>query len=63
MATDPKADDEFFLVIEIAKKAKTSERQVRRWIKNHELIAHRFGRLLRISRRDWELFLRQRRGL
>jgi excisionase family DNA binding protein len=64
MAADPTtADDELFTVDEIATKAKTSPRQVRRWLKNHELIAHRFGRLVRISRGDWKLFLRQRRGL
>jgi excisionase family DNA binding protein len=64
MAADPTAtDDEFFTVAEIAKTAKVSVRQVRRWIESEELIAHRFGRLVRISRRDWELFLRQRRGL
>jgi excisionase family DNA binding protein len=56
-------DDELFTVDEIAKKAKASPRQVRRWIEHGDLVAHKLGRLVRISRRDYELFLRQRRGL
>lgn len=40
-----------------------SEKQVRRYIAHGELVAHHFGRLVRISAEDYDDFLaRQRRG-
>jgi len=50
-------------VTEVADHLHESERQVRRRIKSGEIIAHRFGRQIRIAPADLELFLRQRRGL
>ena len=52
-----------FTVREIADDLKISQKQVRRWIAAGDLIAHRLGRQIRISKADRDLFLRQRRGL
>lgn len=50
-------------IAEIAKRLCVSDKSVRRWIKDGALIAHRLGRQWRVSERDLELFLRERRGL
>ena len=42
----------FFTIAEIAKRWRCSEKKVRRLVATHDLIAHRFGALLRISTRD-----------
>lgn len=47
----------------IAKWCEVSTKTVRRWIDRGELDAYRLGRQLRVSERDLELFLRERRGL
>ncbi len=46
----------------IAGLCQVSTRTVRRWIDHGELVAYRLGRQLRVSERDLELFLRERRG-
>ncbi len=46
----------------IAELCQVSTRTVRRWIDRGELDAYRLGRQLRVSERDLELFLRERRG-
>ncbi len=38
-----------------------SEKTVRRWIAAGDLPVHRFGRALRISEKDLEMFIRTRR--
>ena len=48
---------------ELADEFQVSDRTIRRRIKEGSLIAHRFGHLLRVSRADKELFVRERRGL
>lgn len=39
-----------------------STRTIFRWIDTGELVAHRLGRQLRISRADFETFVKARRG-
>jgi excisionase family DNA binding protein len=47
------ADEQaFFTITEIAKRWRCSEKKVRRLVAKHDLIAHRFGALLRVSTRD-----------
>jgi excisionase family DNA binding protein len=48
---------------DIADRDQVSEKTVRRWIKNSELIAHKLGGQYRISEEDHDQFLRVRRGL
>ena len=40
----------------------SADRTVRRWIKDRKLIAHRFGRVVRVARRDLLAFLAQPPG-
>ena len=47
---------EFSTIRETAEDFRTSERQVRRWIKAGDLVAHRFGRMVRIHRKDRDTF-------
>ena len=49
------------VVPEIAEQCQVSERTVWRWIRNNKLNAHRFGRLTRISEKDFAKFLRSNR--
>ena len=49
------------VVQEVAELCQVSERTVWRWIRNNNLNAHRFGRLTRISEKDFENFLRSNR--
>ena len=46
----------FFTVAEVAERLGVSTRTIRRWIENLDLIAHRFGRAVRISERDLQAF-------
>ncbi len=54
----PKA---FYSVAEVADLLGVNKRTIRRWIDQGKLVAHRFGRQLRISRADLEAFVRLRR--
>lgn len=49
-------------VEQVADACAVSPRTVRRWIDDDELLAHRLGRLVRISPHDLEDFLRRHRG-
>ncbi len=49
------------VVQEVAEQCQVSERTVWRWIRNKELNVHRFGRLTRISEKDFAKFLRDNR--
>ena len=49
------------VIQEIAERCQVCERTVWRWIRNKELNAHRFGRLTRISEKDFAKFLRSNR--
>ncbi len=51
----------FFSIADVADLLDVHPRTVRRWLGKKELIAHRFGRQLRISRADLEAFVRVRR--
>ena len=51
----------FHTIREIAELLQVSQKTVRRWIDQGDLVAHRFGRQLRISRADFEAFVRLRR--
>ena len=52
----------YYAVKEIAARWSSCERSVRREIKAGNLIAHRFGGLLRISDEDLNVYERLRRG-
>ena len=52
----------FYSIPVLAKEDHVSEKSVRRWINNGDLIAHLFGNLLRVSASDKSLFERTRRG-
>jgi excisionase family DNA binding protein len=51
----------FYTVAEIADMLVVSLRTVRRWIAEKELLAHKFGRQVRISEIDLRAFLERRR--
>jgi excisionase family DNA binding protein len=51
----------FYSIAEVADLLGVNERTIRRWIDQGDLVAHRFGRQLRISRADFEAFVRLRR--
>ena len=54
---------QFHTINDIAKDSKTSLKTVRRWIKSGDLVAHKLGTQWRVSDADYELFLRDRRGV
>ena len=54
---------QFYTVAQIAELLDVSQRSVRRWVDRGELVAHRFGRNLRVSGGDFDTFLIRRRGL
>ena len=54
-------EKEFFSIAEVAEHLDVNARTIRRWIDNGDMVAHRFGRQLRISRADLEAFVRIRR--
>lgn len=58
---DEEADTPFYIVSGIAKRWNCSDRHVRRKIASGELIAHRFGDLLRVSDADLKAYERQNR--
>ena len=47
----------FFTIAEIAERLGVSTRTVRRWIRSGDLVAHRFGGIVRISEKDLRAFL------
>lgn len=47
----------------ISERCEVSEKTVRKWIKDKDLIAHKLGGQYRISEEDYDQFLRERRGL
>jgi excisionase family DNA binding protein len=49
--------DRFFTIAEIGQVLRVSTRTVRRWTSTGELVTHRFGRAVRISRIDLEIFV------
>ena len=53
--------DRFFTVAEVAERLGVSTRTIRRWIENLELVAHRFGRAVRIAECDLKAFLAMHR--
>ncbi|MFC3101064.1 helix-turn-helix domain-containing protein [Altererythrobacter lauratis] len=55
-APSAKKPKEFFTVAELAVRWSVSERQVRRWIEEEKLIAHHFGRAVRISAANVALY-------
>ncbi len=52
----------FFTVPDVAEHLGVSARTVRRWIEGGQLIAHRFGRAVRIAEEDVRAFLAAHRG-
>ncbi len=57
-----RTDQHFHTIPSVADRLRVSNKSVRRWIKNGELIAHRLGRQWRISEADLAIFLAARRG-
>ena len=55
--------EEFFTVKEVAEICRVNTKTVRRWIDRGELVAHRFGRQLRIAPADLAVFVKLRRKL
>ena len=47
---------------QIAEHLQVSVKTVRRWIDAGDLVVHRFGRGLRVSEDDLQVFIRMRRG-
>jgi excisionase family DNA binding protein len=52
----------FYTVDDIAEHLWVSKRQVHRWIEQELLVAHWFGRSVRVSDADLKAFLAARRG-
>ena len=52
----------FYTVSEVATLLAVSTRTIRRWITTGELLAHKFGRQIRISETDLRVFLELRRA-
>ncbi len=53
----------FFTLADVAERYDVNARTVRRWVVAGELIAHRFGRQLRVSAQDLKTFEKLRRGV
>ena len=52
----------FFTISEVAERLDVSLRTIRRSIKSGDLVAHRFGRVVRIAESDLRAFLAAHRG-
>jgi len=52
----------FYTVAEVADLLVVSTRSIRRWIARGELLAHKFGRQVRISEIDLRAFVERRRA-
>jgi excisionase family DNA binding protein len=59
MSTKPMA--RFYTVAQVADLLAVSTRSIRRWIAAGELLAHKFGRQVRISEIDLRAFVEWRR--
>jgi excisionase family DNA binding protein len=57
-----RASISFFTVSDVAEHLGVSTRTVRRWIDGRRLIAHHFGRAVRIAEEDLRAFLAAHRG-
>ncbi len=53
----------FYSLADVADRYDVNVRTVRRWVVAGELIAHRFGRQLRVSVEDLKTFEKLRRGV
>ncbi len=53
----------FYSLPEVANRSDVSVRTVRRWVDAGELVAHRFGRQLRVSAEDLKTFEKLRRDV
>jgi excisionase family DNA binding protein len=51
----------FYTVAQVANLLAVSSRSIRRWIVTRELLAHQFGRGVRISEADLKAFIDSRR--
>ena len=56
------AETELLTVPDMAADIKSSEKHVRRLIERGEVPVYRFGRLIRVSRADWEAYKARCRG-
>ena len=54
-------EPQFFTVSQVSEFAGVSPRSVRRWIKDGELIVHRFGGAVRVADSDLKTFFAQHR--
>jgi excisionase family DNA binding protein len=52
----------FYSIVQVADLLGVSPRSVRRWVTTRELLAHRFGRQVRISDADLRAFIEGRRS-
>jgi excisionase family DNA binding protein len=52
----------FYTIAEVADLLAVSARSVRRWVATEELLAHKFGRQVRISETDLRTFIDRPRG-
>ena len=52
----------FYTIAEVADLLVVSTRTVRRWISDRELLAHKFGRQVRISEINLRAFVERRRA-
>lgn len=59
--TNSMTDQRFYTMKDLAKLFTVNVRTVRRWIDGGELVAHRFGRQLRIEKNDLDSYIKLRR--
>ena len=57
----PKPSSRFLTIHDVAERLGVCERTVQRWITDGQLVAHKFGHLVRISEADLALFIASRR--
>lgn len=53
----------FYTIKQVAEHLQLSDKSIRRMIKAGELVAHKIGAQYRVSKADFDVFLRLRRGL
>ena len=53
----------FYTIAQVADLLVVSTRSVRRWVAHGELLAHKFGRQIRISELDFRAFVEWRRAV
>jgi excisionase family DNA binding protein len=58
----PKTLTKFYTIQQIAECTESSERTVRRWIKQGLLVVHRINGMVRVSEADFLVFLAAHRG-